>query len=205
MQEMNSGECFDLHHQRQQTMCNCMTETRDTITDNELKLVMGYLIIYSQLSWKEQRQLVAEWVRYANSSRFVGKKNFLLPGISTIRVCRNAIAKIIGKSKVAWNSIGKEGKEGHGLSNRKSNNRISDEIEAALHDYFFSLQELAAPRATRLVTDLAADKLSVRTELKDTDSDLVELPSCHSKRALYRSFLHSQGWELKFDSKSRCT
>jgi hypothetical protein len=37
----------------------------------------------------------------------------------------------------------------------------------------------------------------------NTDVELIELPACQSKRSLYRSFLHEQGWTVSFDSKSR--
>jgi hypothetical protein len=60
---------------------------------------------------------------------------------------------------------------------------------------FFGLNALGSPRATRIVTTLTADK--VATELKDADTDLVELPSCHSKRSLYNSYLAEMGWECK--------
>jgi len=39
--------------------------------------------------------------------------------------------------------------------------------------------------------------------LRDDEVDLLELPSCHSKRALYNRFLQESGWDYTFDAMSR--
>ena len=49
----------------------------------------------------------------------------------------------------------------------------------------------------------SADRSTFITELKDGDADLVELQACHTKRALYRSFLTEHGYKLQVDHKSR--
>ena len=209
----NSGECVDIHNPGRKTGCNCMGEL--DLTEGELNSLMNYLFRYARMSWEEQRSLVLEWKRHANLLRFCdndpsarGQVNvktvYLLPGSSTHIICKNAIARLVGKSRFAWDSIGKEGKEEHGLTKRQTGNRsISEKTMDSLHEYFAGLNALGAPRATRIVTDLSADKTTVNTELKDADTELVELPACHSKRALYRSYLDSVGWTLAFDSKSR--
>jgi hypothetical protein len=205
---MNSGRCMDLHNASRETKCMCMEELRDHITEEEKDRVVAYLIIYARMAFREQRSLVAEWKRYAASSRMMGghrtdqHKVFLLPGSHTHKICKNAIARIIGKKKVAWNSIGRK-EDSHGLADRPSNHSTRQEDIDLLHDYFFSLNALGSPRATRIVTTLTADK--VATELKDVDTDLVELPSCHSKRSLYNSYLVEVGWHCNYDNKSRVT
>lgn len=205
---MNSGYCVDLHHASRLTKCMCMEDLRNEITEEEKDRVVAYLIIYARMGYREQRSLVAEWKRYAEATRasiagmehrHTQHKIYLLPGSHTNRICKNAVAKIIGKKKEAWGSIGK--KISHGLSNRPSNNAMKQEDNDFLHDYFFALNALGAPRATRLITTLTAEK--VTTELKDADAELVELPSCHSKRSLYNSYLAEMGWQCKYDNKSR--
>ena len=205
---MNSGRCKDLHNASRETKCLCMEELRDHITEEEKERVVAYLIIYARMGFREQRSLVAEWKRYAASTRMFGDhranqhKVFLLPGSHTHKVCKNAVALIIGKKREAWSSIGT--KDSHGLANRPSNRSTRQEDMDLLHDYFFSLNGLGSPRATRIVTSLTApDK--VDTELKDADVDLVELPSCHSKRSLYNSYLAEMGWDCHYDNKSRVT
>jgi hypothetical protein len=100
---MNSGYCMDLHNASRSTKCKCMEELRDHITEDEKDTVVAYLIIYARMGYQEQRRLVAEWKRYASSAQTMGgrrcnkHKVFLLPGLHSHKVCKNAIAMIIGK------------------------------------------------------------------------------------------------------------
>ena len=209
---MNSGPCIDLHHQARITKCLCMEDLRDEITEEEKDEVVEYLIGYAKLGRQEQRSVIGEWKRHAEANVFLidgterrsaKHKVFLLPGSTTHKICKNSIAKLVGKSKDAWKSIGL--KDVHGLANRRSNHALKTADMELLHDYFFSLNALAAPRATKLVTGLSADGRHVSVELKDADADLVELPSCHSKRSLYHSYLAEVGWKCTYDNKSRMT
>ena len=160
------------------------------ITDNDKDKVVDYLVMYAKMPRDDQRTLILEWKRYAkvlvgNSYR---GRCYLLPG-TTHMICKNAIAQLIGKKGYAWDNIIEGEKSSNGLKEQRSITSLKPEVEDALHSYFLSLQELGAPRATRLVSALSVDKQTVNTELKDTDSELIELPSCHQKRALYRGFL----------------
>ena len=188
---MNSGPCIDLHHHARVTMCLCMEELRDAITEEEKNEVVEYLIGYAKLGRQEQRSVIGEWKRHAEANVFLidgterrsaKHKVSLLPGSTTHKICKNSIAKLVGKSKDAWKSIGL--KDVHGLANRRSNHALKTADMELLHDYFFSLHALAAPCETKLVTGLSADRQHVSVKLKDADADLVELPSCHSKRSL---------------------
>jgi hypothetical protein len=80
---------------------------------------------------------------------------------------------------------------------------MPQETRDLLHDYFFTLQRQGSPRATRIVAGFSADRAMFTTELKDDDTDLVESPACHTKIALYRSFLVEHGYMLQVDHKSR--
>ena len=209
----NLGPCVDMFS-KNPSDCFCMANL--DLTEDEAEATVDYLIDYFKRPFTEQRSLVAEWKRYAkilSDEMEMGrraltssctKQVFLLPGSSCHRLCHNAIAKLVGKSKFAWQSIGEEGKElQHGHANKKPNNSMSETMEDKLNEYFFSLSRLGQPRATKIVRGLSADKNEVTTELKDADVDLIELPACHTKRALYRSFLYENGWEVTFDNKSR--
>jgi hypothetical protein len=204
----NVGPCLDLYNPSLPIDCFCMANL--DLTEEEAGDTVDYLINYFKLRFTEQRAIVSEWKRYANTlSTFHEEANtptrqvFLLPGTSTHMICKSALAKLIGKSKSAWSSIGEGGKQIHGLSNRKSNTGISAEMEVKLNEYFFSLARLGQPRATKIVRVLSADNAIVATELVAGVPELIELPACNTKRALYRSFLLLQGWEVSFDNRSR--
>jgi hypothetical protein len=131
--------CVDIYS-KNPTDCRCL-ENLD-LTEEEAEAAVTYLINYFKLSFSEQRSLVSwEWKRYANilsaeigeqedRSSYSTKQVYLLPGCSAShRLCRNAIAKLIGKLKHAWSSIGQEGKDIHGLSTKKPNNSLPAELE----------------------------------------------------------------------------
>jgi hypothetical protein len=206
----NSGPCTDLHNPRRRINCNCMEEL-DFADEEEEDAIFRYLSRYSRMKWGEQRLIVLEWKRYAKAfqNSFMGNKNrvYLLPGSSTYKICKSSLAKLIGKERYAWDSI-QEGKGGdalmHGLSKREAGNRAQDsDMTERLHGYFKHLQELGAPRSTRLVSDLSQGLVS--TELRDANVELIELPACNSKRALFRTFLAELGWQMTFDKKGRVT
>jgi hypothetical protein len=127
------------------------------LSNNEVTSFTNYIINYFKLSWEEQRSSILEWQRYAES--MVAKEGinkhqtFLLPGSSAHQICKNALAKLLGKGCHAWSTIGKGGKERHGLSIRAEtdggNRKMPQELRDQLHDYFYILQGQGAPRATQ--------------------------------------------------------
>jgi hypothetical protein len=204
----NAGNCFDVQNPSRRVACSCMANL--VLTEEETEATIDYLINFFKLRYEEQRSLILEWKRYSktfrsfnNDEALSSHQTYLLPGSSTHRVCKNAIAKLVGKERHAWSSIGKPGKAKHGLAEQKGNNSLSEEWEEKLNEYFFSLSKLGAPRATKIVTGLSVDKGTVTTELKHQDVDLIELPACHTKRSLYQSFLLENDLEVSFDNKSR--
>jgi hypothetical protein len=91
--------------------------------EEEQESVFNYLSKYAILPWGEQRNLVLKWKRYALAfpSSFVGNRNgvYLLPGSRTYKICKNALAKMIGGECHAWDSI-QEGKSKHSLRKREA-------------------------------------------------------------------------------------
>jgi hypothetical protein len=167
----------------------------DFANEEEQYAIFDYLCRYARVSWSEQRVLILEWKRYAAGFQESCRRNknqvYLLPGSSTYKICKSALAKLIGKERHAWDSI-KEGKMEHGLAKKEAGNRAQDfEMTERLHEYFKHLEALAAPRATRLVTGLCNGLLT--TELKDSDCELVELPACHSKQSFVQK-LFGRHW-----------
>ena len=85
-------------------------------------------------------------------------------------------------------------RKSHGLAKREGNKALKPELQDLLHAYFLSLEELDAPRATRLVSNLSSDKQMVNIELRNTNIDVVV--DTGRKCSLYH------GWEVKYDHKS---
>jgi hypothetical protein len=150
---------------------------------------------------------VVEWMRCSTMTTGVGAKCFLLPGSNIHRICRNACAKIIGYNRRTWRRVhhfwDKNIQPAHGLVGQTGNRAISAADKMLLVVFFDQMEELGAPRATRLVRDFSGT--STATELRDADAALVELPACYTKRHLWRRFLLDNGWDVVLDSKGRTT
>jgi hypothetical protein len=156
-----SGNCTDLQNASRKTDCTCLQDL--DLKDEEVDQLFDYLLKYFKMEFQEQRRLILEWKRYAASMKALGshdgKKHlcFLLPGSWTRRLCKSAIAKLVGKSRHAWSSISKDISPVHGLTLRladgeRPNRSLPKDLTDKLDAYFKNLQQLGAPRATRIVT-----------------------------------------------------
>jgi hypothetical protein len=213
-----SGPCTtDLQNPTRRTPCCCLQQL--DLVDREVDQLFEYLLQYFKLPFTDQRRLILEWKRYAMSFRidevntkYTKHQTYLLPGSSVHRICKSALAKllvVVGKSRHAWNSITEYACPVHGLSLRKEANHaghcaLPTALQEKLNGYFQLLSQLGGPRATRLVARFSNHGTGAggATKLRD-DADVIELPACHSKRAIYWSFLQSQGWTTQYDHKGR--
>ena len=119
-----SGPCTDLQNPTRRTPCCCLQEL--DLVDEEVDQLFEYLLQYFKLDFTDQRRLILEWKRYASSFRidevntkYSKHQTYLLPGSSTHRICKSALAKLIGKSRHAWTSINEDQSPVHGLSLQK--------------------------------------------------------------------------------------
>ena len=79
----------------------------------------------------------------------------------------------------------------HLLTGKKSNKAMKGRIVEELHDFFHDLGENhSEPHATKVVRTTTGIALR-------NDDEIVELPSCFSKRQLYCKFLYGCGWVVK--------
>ena len=211
-----SSFCFDLDKPLRQTRCTCLADLHNSVTLVERQLMAANLYSFAILDWNGQRQIAMEWMKHAlNIKRFVrGTRLYLFPGSSgqiQYMVCKNAVARVIGFSRIRWNSIWKCVKTGvplplHGHKGRDGSNRSAkdDANINALKDFFQFVETLASPRATRLVKALS--KTGENTcELRDNDDELIELPTYLSKRGLYKKFLSNNGYIYSSDAVGRIT
>jgi hypothetical protein len=128
-----SGPCSDLQNPTRRSPCCCL-EALDLV-DEEVDQLFEYLLQYFKLDFTDQRKLILEWKQYAASFRidellhttkYSKHQTFLLPGSSTHRICKSALAKLVGKSRHAWTSISENKSPVHGLSLRKQSNHAGN-------------------------------------------------------------------------------
>jgi hypothetical protein len=113
----------------------------------------------------------------------------------TLMICANAMLAILGKGKKFWQTCCKAVKTNivpmHGLKGKVSNNILDPDSDVflSLVWFFDEMQELAEPRATRLVREMTNN--GVRG-----DNETLDLPAWTTKRDLYCRWCYEQGWNI---------
>ena len=204
---VGAESCRDLYL-RKPRKCTCMR----SIGAEDKEIICDYLLNFALLEQKDQWLLVLEWMKYAEamasklSRRETKGLIYLVPGTAN-SCCFHAVAAAIGYTKEGWSTVRKFFENGetprHRLCERVSNNALDEtELSLPLAEFFINMRNLAAPRATKLVRNFTTEG-DVQVELRDEDAELIELPTCHTKRSLHRRYLWEVGWQLELDSKSR--
>ena len=97
----DTGGCFDLHKTPNgRVQCHCMNAI--VLDDEERVASVDYLIMFATLGKSEQEAIVLEWMRYSKMTPGKGSRCFFFPGSTTHKICRNALAKVIGYGERSW-------------------------------------------------------------------------------------------------------
>jgi hypothetical protein len=196
--------CKDVN-QRIPTKCTCLHDLQGQEDYLDIAQVATYLTSFACCSKEDEQRMVMEWVKYAKlvaygQSRKEQIRRFLLPGHPlTYMICKNALAMMIGFGQSKWTTVTKLVKQNknptHGLRQKTSNNSKPGVLDD-LHVYFDRLKDFGAPRATPIVRN-ATGIIDVR----DEDTDLLELPTSITKRGQYRRYCNERGWVADVDAK----
>jgi hypothetical protein len=139
------------------------------------------LIDFAKKDWATQRGIITWWIRYAtvldtnipHNHREQKRRIFVLPGTEYL-ICKNAMAKLIGFGRDAWQNCkslmlsGNDVNIKHGQAGRKPNNH-RPEVHEAMHQFFEKTKLFAQPRATVFVKNMIEgvmaedDSVSVET------------------------------------------
>ena len=213
---MFERQCIDvMNTTRGFTDCDCLNHAAASLTP--LETVSFGEAMYGMLKKprKEIDQNVIEWINYANARRhdLIGRPRheqqrvYLLPGAWKHRVCKNAIASLCGYGRKGWERVTKAAKEGilpqHGLAGQTSNRLKRYDHGPMLHAFFARVEQMAAPRATRVVRCFTTEG-SLQNGLREDDENVVELPTTFTKNALYLRFCREEcGTDIQFDGKHK--
>ncbi len=199
---------------RQPTKCTCLhhvLNTMDSAVNNTrtMKEVSAYVVFFSRLKREERIREVMGWKKYADKieKASLTKKSYCLPLTSTsdeyddpnpdnnLMICANAMLAILGKGKKFWKTCCdatiRNTVPMHGSMGKTSNNILdpNSDVLISLGCFFEEMQELAEPRATRLVREMT------NNGVRD-DNQTLDLPAWTTKRDLYRRWCFEQGWKL---------
>ena len=205
--------CDDVLNPKRGPICHCMNDLSMELSDDESRSCVQWLLDYctTKSDATLQKERVIVWIQYAQAAtqdNVTSKsKVFLLPGTSHL-VCRNAIATILGLGKDAWKTLVDHSRNHTAPTHGLIGMGVSNEATAALLKSFFDIiKELGTPRATKVVRDVVVreGKAFVRTEMREVDEDIVELPTNISKRSLYHRLLKEHGYAMKFGAGGSIT
>ena len=152
-----------------------------------------------------------DWKKYSDSLRRPGDcRTYCLPLLAMdedevvvdegqtsepFKICHNSLLAILGKERAFWSTCYKSAEANqvpaHGLKGMPSNRALDEDCETflSLHCFFGDMEELAEPRATRMICE------AKNNGLRD-DNDTLDLPAWTIKRELYRRWDFDRGFIL---------
>ena len=220
--------CKDLHKGKE-TSCSCFPNMVTSLSDSEVDDVAVALLNFAKMKKNDQQSRVMEWIAYDYAlekhlegcvHRDVKQMRCVLPGTYNEMICKHRLASLIGYGKKKWMKCAqlvREKKKPKHKAEGKVPNNCKGKVfvyGVILESFFEDLSKLANPRATRIVT-MKVDEhrqsqraelgnVEVQIELRDTNKDLIELPSSMTKRGLYKRFLEENiGIRQTLDAKCR--
>ena len=219
--------CKDIYSNEKST-CTCLPSMVLELSDEELKDVANALLCFGKQTKEQQQIRVMDWIAHdlaletglMGVPRLIKQKRCVLPGTYNEMICKHRLAHLAGYGKWKWTACMKLVKEKktplHGLNGKRSNNNnLHQGYTGVLNMFFTQIVTMAVPRATRIVrthveqqqSDRQSDNgqdATVRVELRDQETELMELPSSMTKRGLYARFLKDHiGIVQVLDARSR--
>jgi hypothetical protein len=195
------------------TKCACLLPVLNSVGQSDSRTMRElslYVVRFSRMNRQDSIREVMGWKKYADiiERRCNTNLSYLLPlaAIETdddlpnpdngMMICANAMLAILGKGRKFWVTCCKAAKYNrvptHGLTGKVSNNAMdpNSDLYLSLTFFFGEMEELAEPRATRLVRE------ATNNGLRD-DNETLDLPAWTTKRELYRRWCFEQGWIVR--------
>jgi len=121
------------------------------------------------------------------------------------QVCKSSLMTVTCTGRRFWetceNALERGHSPKHGLAGKDSNRakEFVSLVAPDLREFFEDMEDLAEPRATRLVREQTS--IGIREE----ETGRVYLAPSFTKRNLYARFCNERGWTVKSDHKSNLT
>ena len=214
--EKSENCCYSPRH-NQYTKCTCVKELLQRNSGN-IEAVSDIVTSYYQFSYKERFTLFSNKVfeimdrkitprlKSVTNMKFRGRL-FGIRGkfdasddsfVDSHTLCMYGYLSIYGigpkhldsmKSKYEMSTFDSERNLAHGLTRKKSNNAVSEEVLVSLGQFFNELKDEADDYASRQVRSHVGGNY-----LRDNELDGVRLPPSYTKTGMYRRWCHNQGW-----------
>jgi hypothetical protein len=183
------------------------------------RAVAKYMVSFAAKPRQERHSIIMEWLRYTTTT--TEKACFFIPflvdnnehgeeeveethnngdnkvdELKNYMVCQDAISILLDYGRRKWKTCEKAVKHNslpeHGNTGKASNNakKFEREVKDDLHAFFQDMNQFATPKATRFVRE------STGSGLRDGEENVLELPTCWSKRAVYARFCFERGYAI---------
>jgi len=193
--------CVAVNNTSRPKTCRCLGDIDLELYTEPIAL---YMYRYALMKWDAQIKIVIEWLKYASViQRHPGFNQgekaicFLIPGTNQ-SCCADTVCRLLGIGKDRWTRALKLAKSGrmpiHAHTATQSNN-ANRKVNSNLMYFFEDMTKLGCPRATLFVRDIVGDR--IHHSMRQTQEDLIELPTAMSKRSIYGRFLREKGWKYK--------
>ena len=199
--------------------CRCLNSLEGDA--EKQRAVAKYMVAFVAKPRQERHTIIMEWLRYTTTTKekacffipFVADDNNkngdeeeeeetdndgenMLHELKNYMVCKDAISILLDYGRCKWKTCAKAVKNNslpvHGNIGKVSNNakKFEREVKDDLHAFFHDMNQFATPKATRFVRETTG------SGLRDGEENVLELPTCWSKRALYARFCFERGYVI---------
>ena len=202
------------HKRNQRCSCLCILIGSDA----RQMAVAKYMVAFANKPQQERHSIIMEWLRYTPS---MIKKNddrccFFIPFLASDddddeqyddemeeepllvlkdwMVCKNAISILLDYGRYKWRTcqtaVLKNRLPEHGNKGKLNGPNVSfaTEVKVDLHEFFHQIKQFGSPKTTRFVRE------ETGSGLRDEEENLLELPTCWSKRGVYARFCFERGF-----------
>jgi hypothetical protein len=120
-------------------------------------------------------------------------------------VCKNAISILLDYGRYKWRTcqtaVLKNRLPEHGNKGKLNGPNIgfATEVKVDLHEFFHQIKQFGSPKTTRFVRE------ETGSGLRDDEENLLELPTCWSKRGVYARFCFERGFVITSTHSGKTT
>ena len=207
---INLDYCYTASNRKQNTSCTCMHVFRNN--ENSLSDLHKMLAIFARYDLQERRLFLSGILsrgflkhQELSLSRELSNKapHFSLVSVldndgGCVNICRNAVRALFYIGEDQWQKLSSllvPAKSTNSHHMKDNQNAASKQTQDVI-DYLYEIgRDEGESYATRFIRFLT------RIEIRDEEKGFVQLPSCYTKRQMYKNYCFGRGWIAKSDHK----
>lgn len=197
----NKDHCRNVNNKRN-TACQCITKLQN---EDVFEKLINKLVKYESNDTNGRKLFLHGVLTHGNLRKEElrrGEKRvaiYALTGVEdqdgeTVLVCNNTLRALFFVGKKQWKQLQEDAMlpEPKATENYQNNvNKVTACTQRVIDFLFEFAKTEGEMHATRFI------RMETRIGVRDSDLDLIHLPSYYTKRQLYETFCYQSGWEIK--------